>query len=90
MSETKKRARRNMTITVEEEVARWARVEAAKRDTSVSQLVAELLKEKMTAEDAYEAAMREMFAVVKPMKRRKPGERFPTRDELYDRPKRWS
>ena len=90
MSEAKTRARRNVTITLEEDVARWARIEAAKRDTSVSQLVGDMLEEKMKAGDGYEAAMREMFAVVKPMKRRKPGEKLPTRDELYDRPKRWS
>jgi len=90
VSEAKTRARRNVTITLEEDVARWARIEAAKRDTSVSQLVGDMLEEKMKAGDGYEAAMREMFAVVKPMKRRKPGEKLPTRDELYDRPKRWS
>ena len=90
MSEVKRRSRRNVTVTLEEDVARWARIEAAKRDTSVSQLLGDVLKEKMKAEDAYEAAMREMFAILKPMKRRKPGQRLPTRDELYDRPKRWS
>jgi hypothetical protein len=38
---------RNVTVTLEEEVARWARIEAAKRDTSVSRLLGELLKEHM-------------------------------------------
>lgn len=86
----RKPRRRNVTITLEEDVARWARVQAAERDTSVSQLVGEMLKEKMRDDDAYEAAMREMFAIVKPVKFEKPGGRFPRRDELYDRPKRWS
>jgi hypothetical protein len=35
-----------MAITLDEEVARWARVRAAERDTSVSWLVGELLREK--------------------------------------------
>ena len=38
---------RNITITLEEEVARWARIEAATRDTSVSRLLADILKERM-------------------------------------------
>jgi len=38
---------KNVTITLEEEVARWARIMAAKENTSVSRLVGELLREKM-------------------------------------------
>lgn len=38
---------RNVTVTLEEDVAKWARIEAAKRDTSVSRLLGELLKERM-------------------------------------------
>ena len=38
---------RNVTVTLEEDVARWARVEAARLDTSVSRLLGELLKERM-------------------------------------------
>jgi len=43
---------RNVTVTLEEDVARWARIEAARRDTSVSRLLGELLKEKMGASEA--------------------------------------
>ena len=38
---------RNVTITLEETVARWARVEAARKDISVSRLLAGILKERM-------------------------------------------
>ena len=38
---------RNVTVTLEEDVAQWARIEAARRDTSVSRLLGEFLKEKM-------------------------------------------
>ncbi len=74
---------RNMTITVDEKVAEWARVLAARRNTSVSKLVGEMLAEKMRAEDEYEAAMRSYLA-------RKPlplgdGRPYPKREELYDR-----
>jgi len=40
---------RNVTVTLEEDVAQWARIEAARRDTSVSRLLGELLKERMSA-----------------------------------------
>jgi len=47
-------------MTLEEDVARWARIEAARRDTSVSRLLGELIKERMSAQDssAVEAAQR--------------------------------
>ena len=38
---------RNVTVTLEEGVAQWARIEAARQDTSVSRLLGELLKERM-------------------------------------------
>jgi hypothetical protein len=49
---------RNVTVTLEEDVAQWARIEAARRDTSVSRLLGALLKERMSAQDGYEKAMR--------------------------------
>ena len=50
---------KNVTVTMEDTVADWARMEAARRNTSVSRLVGELLAEKMRHDDAYERAMRE-------------------------------
>ena len=51
---------RNVTVTLEEDVAHWARVEAARRDTSVSRLLGALLKERISAQgvSAAEAAER--------------------------------
>jgi hypothetical protein len=49
---------KNVTITLEEEVARWARIRAAELDTSVSRLVGEMLKEQMVAEKGYDTARR--------------------------------
>jgi hypothetical protein len=43
---------RNVTVTLEEHVAQWARIEAARRDTSVSRLLGELLKERMETRGA--------------------------------------
>ena len=42
---------RNVTVTLEEDVAQWARIEAARRDTSVSRLLGALLKERMSAKN---------------------------------------
>lgn len=40
---------RNVTVTLEEDVAKWARIEAARQDTSVSRLLGALLKERMSS-----------------------------------------
>ena len=50
---------KNVTITVEDGVLEWARIEAARRGSSVSRMVGEMLAEKMRQEDAYAQAMRE-------------------------------
>ena len=75
---------RNITITLDEETARWARVQAAHQDKSVSQLVAELLRAEMVGGDAYEAARRRYFAQEARVHRKR-GQRYPSRDELHDR-----
>ena len=41
---------RNVTVTLEEDVAQWARIEAARKDTSVSQLLGALLKERISTQ----------------------------------------
>ena len=76
--------RRNVTITRDEETARWARLEAARRDTSVSRFVGDVLRQHMRAEEGYEAAMTEYLArAAKPLRRRRSA--YPKRDELHDR-----
>jgi hypothetical protein len=73
---------RNITITLEEDLARWARIEAARQDTSVSQFMADLLRQRMLENDSYEHAMRRALA-------RKPfpptDGQYPKRGEIYDR-----
>jgi hypothetical protein len=73
---------RNVTVTLEEDVAQWARIEAARRDTSVSRLLGALLKERMAAQDGYEKSMRRSLA-------RTPflhsDGRYLTREEVHDR-----
>ena len=45
---------KNVTITVEEPVLQWARITAAKRNSSVSRMVGEMLAEKMCQEFAWD------------------------------------
>lgn len=73
---------RNVTVTLEEDVAQWARIEAARRDTSVSRLLGELLRERMTAQSAYDEAMRR--ALAREPFLRSDG-RYLTRGEAHDR-----
>jgi len=53
---------RNVTVTLEEDVAQWARVEAARRDTSVSRLLGALLKERISAQGGSAAEAMERLA----------------------------
>lgn len=68
---------KNVTITMEDSVAEWARLEAARRNTSVSRLVGELLAEKMRHDDAYERAMNEWLT--RPALFTSDGRRYPDR-----------
>lgn len=76
---------KNVTVTMDEETARWARIEAAKRDMSLSRFLGDILHERMVGEDAYAHARARYFAQA-PRVHRRPGQRLPTRDEVHDRP----
>jgi hypothetical protein len=70
---------KNVTVTMEDSVADWARMEAARRNTSVSRLIGEMLAEKMRRTDRYERAMHEALKF-HPIPFEGP---FLTRDEIY-------
>jgi len=74
----------NVTITMEEEVARWARIKAAERGTSVSRLVGEMLREKMLFEQTYLSAMQRYLSKA-PQRISEPGESYPGREEAHER-----
>jgi hypothetical protein len=67
---------------LEEDVARWARIEAARNETSVSRLLGGILKERMLNDAGYERARRRALA-------RKPflntDGRYLSREEAHDR-----
>lgn len=74
---------KNVTITVEESALEWARIEAAKRNSSVSRLVGEILAEKMRQEDAYAQAMRGWLG--KERQWSSDASAYPGRERTYDR-----
>lgn len=47
---------KNVTITVEDSVLDWARIEAARRGTSVSRMLGDFMAEMQRREDTYERA----------------------------------
>lgn len=73
---------RNVTITLDEEVARWARVRAAELDTSVSRLVGRMLEDHMRAEKGYDTARRRYLSR---KATRISSAKYPRRDDLHDR-----
>jgi hypothetical protein len=75
---------KNVTITLDDETAARARVKAAERNMSLSRYIGEVLREYTRGDDEYERAMRRALAW-KPFATRKPGERYLTREEIYDR-----
>jgi plasmid stability protein len=76
---------RNVTVTLDEEVAKWARVWAAKHDTSVSRMLGEFLREKMQREDAYWKAYEEWKAMRHVKWDISGGKPLPKREEIYTR-----
>ena len=73
---------RNVTVTLEEDAARWARMEAAKEDISVSRLLGQMIEERMAQQDEYAKAMKRALG-------RKPflktDGRYPSREEAHER-----
>ncbi len=75
---------RNVTITLEDEVARWARIRAAELDTSVSRLLGDLLRQMMDDDTAYTRA-RDDYLARPPAALSRRGAKRPARNELHDR-----
>ncbi len=72
---------KNVTVTMDDEVATWARVEAARRNISLSRMLGELLAERMRHDDAYERAMHEWLQ--RDHSFVSDGQPYPKRDQTY-------
>lgn len=80
---------KNITVTVDDETYRQARIKAAERDTSVSALVKQFLTELAAGEeeDRHERLLRQERELRARVKNFSASDRLP-RDELYDRRRR--
>lgn len=77
-------AMKNVTITLDEKTASWARRYAARQGKSLSRFLGELLHKTMRESREYELAMRRYFA--KPTVRLSAAEApYPSREELHER-----
>lgn len=75
---------KNVTVTLDADVARWARVRAAELDISVSRMLGDLLREQMAREVTYQTEMRQyLVREARPISTA--GTAYPTRDALHDR-----
>jgi hypothetical protein len=72
---------KKITITLDEQAAAWVRVQAGKRNMSLSRYVGEMLREKMRHSREYWQAYK-AFLEEKPLTLEGP---HLTRDELHDR-----
>jgi hypothetical protein len=76
---------KNVTITLDEQTAARARVEAAERNMSLSRYIGEVLRAQMQSSDSYEKAMQAWLAE-KPLPLKGARQKYPKREDLYDRP----
>ncbi|MEI6873532.1 MAG: CopG family transcriptional regulator [Spirochaetota bacterium] len=74
---------RNVTISLTDEIVRWARVWAAEHDTSISAMLGQILKDQMEKENRYQAAMNGFLSTE--ARELSDGTAYPSRDSLYDR-----
>ncbi len=75
---------KNVTVTLDDKTAGWARVHAARRNMSLSRFIGELLHARMRESREYERAMSRYLARP-PAALSQPGERYPDRETLHDR-----
>jgi hypothetical protein len=75
---------KNVTITLDEKTAAWARAQAAKSDMSLSRFVGGLLEQRMHEAREYRRAMRRYLSK-EPAALKRGGAGYPQREELHER-----
>lgn len=75
---------KNVTISLNERTAAWARSHAARHDMSLSRFIGELLEKTMREDREYERSMR-LYLARGPAKLKKRGVRYPQRGDLHER-----
>jgi hypothetical protein len=76
---------KNITITLDEETARRARVRAAERDMSLSRYIGELVQKDIRHSRDYEEAMQRYLSRGPYKELTGAPQRYPTRDGVHDR-----
>lgn len=76
--------KRNVTIVLDEATARWVRIAAAERDSSVSRFVGDVVERERERQEGYEAAMATYLARA-PRELGPAGTPLPSREERHER-----
>jgi negative regulator of replication initiation len=74
----------NVTLSLDDEVARWAQSRAKEIGKSLAQFLEQLLRDQAREDEVYKAAMERYFSL-QPTRISETGE-YPRREEIYDRP----
>jgi len=74
---------KNITVTLDEETANWARIYAAQQHKSLSRFLGELLHQTMRESREYEDAM-QRYLSKKPIPLNGNNAPYPARQDLYD------
>jgi hypothetical protein len=74
---------KNVTISLDDETASWARLHAARQGKSVSRMVSELLHDHMRDSRQYAEAMRRYLS--RPPVRLRTRGSYPRREDLHER-----
>ena len=75
---------KNVTITLDETVAAWARIRAAEGETTASRLVGELIRGKMLEKESYKASMQHYLSQAARLLK-EPSAKYPDREKLHER-----
>jgi hypothetical protein len=76
---------KNVTITLDEQTAAWARVHAAREDMSLSRFIGEMLRRQMRESREYQEAMNAYLSRGPFRQLTGPSQPYPKREELHDR-----
>ena len=75
---------KRITLTLDSETAARAQAKAAERKITLSDYISEIVQKDLRYSHQYEQAMRH-FLSQKPVGKKRPGDRYLTRDEVNDR-----
>ena len=76
---------KKVTVTLDDRTAARALLKAAKRHMTLARYISETVRKDLRRGDEYEAAYRAWREDRQPWPLKGPAQRYPTRDEIYDR-----